>query len=109
MNLVYIRCCTCTYRDSNVLLFVQSTTGKPRTQFFAAVLRNETATVRTMLSATGSQSFINYQDTVNEGGTPLHAAAAHGHSDVTELLIEARCNVDLHHSSGSTPVLHKSL
>jgi hypothetical protein len=86
----------------NLVIF--AVLGKTRAQFFEAVLRDDAATVSTMLSAPGSQSFINYQDAAHEGGTPLHAAACQGHAGVTELLIAARCNVDLQHSSGGTPV-----
>jgi hypothetical protein len=86
----------------NLVIF--AVLGKTRAQFFEAVLRDDAATVSSMLSAPDSQSFINYQDAVNEGETPLQAAAGLGHSGVTELLIAARCNVDLHLSSGDTPV-----
>jgi ankyrin repeat protein len=46
----------------------------------------------------------NYQDAVNAGGTPLHAAAGHGRAAVTEQLIEARCDIDLQQKDGATPL-----
>ena len=59
-------------------------------------------TVRTLLSAPGSQSFINYQDA--QGHTPLHYSTNFGHEAVSKRLIAACCNVDLQTKLGDTPL-----
>ena len=62
-------------------------------QLYNAAKDGQIATVRTLLSTPGAQSFINWQDSV--GFTPLFIAAHSGHTGVAELLIAAQCNVDL--------------
>jgi ankyrin repeat protein len=37
-----------------------------------------------------------------DGFTPLHIAAEHGRASATELLISARCNLDLQDKAGRT-------
>ena len=44
----------------------------------------DTVTVRTLLSAAGAQSLMNYQDA--NGSTPLHMAAENAHDSVTKQL-----------------------
>jgi len=74
-------------------------------QILRAASHGDTSTVRTLLSVEGAQSLINYQNA--NGATPLNMAARRGHAPVTELLIAARCNVDLHDKDGYTP-LHRA-
>ena len=71
-------------------------------QLLQAASHGDTSKVRTLLSVEGAQSFINYQDAT--GTTPLNMAARRGHAPVAELLIAARCNVDLHDTEGYTPI-----
>jgi len=71
-------------------------------QLCEAALVGDAAKVGTLLSTQGAQSFINYQDA--HGCTPLHDATENGHSSVTEMLIEARCNVDYEDKDGWTPL-----
>jgi ankyrin repeat protein len=71
-------------------------------QLFRAANHGDTSTVRTLLSVEGAQSLINYQNA--HGTTPLNMAARRGHAPVTELLIAARCNVDLPDLEGYTPL-----
>ena len=71
-------------------------------QLFRAASHGDTSTVRTLLSVEGAQSLINYQNA--HGTTPLNMAARRGHAPVTELLIAARCNVDLHDKDGYAPI-----
>ena len=77
--------------------------------FFLAVRDGDTVTVSKMLSTAGAQSLINYQHALGDtplltalGATPLLAAAANGHVDVTKQLLEARCNVDLQMQDGES-------
>ena len=67
-------------------------------QLCEAALIGDVAKVGTLLSTQGAQSFINYQDA--HGCTPLYIAAKNGHESVTEQLIAARCNVNLHGQLG---------
>ncbi len=54
-------------------------------------------------STTGTKfSLINYQDT--KGVTPVYCAAQNGHATVMELLIDARCDIDVQTNAGSTPL-----
>jgi ankyrin repeat protein len=39
-----------------------------------------------------------------DGASPMHIAAANGHTVVTKQLIEARCNINLPMQDGSTPL-----
>ena len=55
-----------------------------------------------MMSTAGAQSLINYQNALR--ATPHIFAAGKGHVAVTAMLIEARCNVDLHDKEGFTPL-----
>ena len=55
-----------------------------------------------MLSTAGAQSLINYQNELR--ATPHIFAAGKGHVAVTAMLIEVRCNVDLHDKEGFTPL-----
>ena len=59
--------------------------------------------VSTLLSSPDAQSFINYQN--HNGCTPLHAATANDHLNVTKVLIEARCNVNANSRIGRTPLI----
>jgi ankyrin repeat protein len=81
---------------------------RERVLFFGTPFSNlytdgDTATVETMLSTSGAQSLINYQE-AEHGATPLHCAAGEGHASVTAQLIAARCNVDLQDKNGATPL-----
>jgi ankyrin repeat protein/ubiquitin len=69
---------------------------------FHAARDGDTVTIRTLLSTGGAHSLINYQD--ENGATPLSIAAFNGHMSVTELLIEARCNIELQTKNGPTPL-----
>jgi ankyrin repeat protein len=71
-------------------------------QLCEAALVGDAAKVGTLLSTQGAQSFINYQDA--HGSTPILFAAQNGHSSVTEMLIQARCNMDLQREDGCTPL-----
>jgi ankyrin repeat protein len=71
-------------------------------QLLDAASHGDTSTVGTLLSEEGAQSLINYQDA--NGTTPLYMAARSGHAPVTELLIAARCDVDLHDTDGFSPI-----
>jgi hypothetical protein len=62
------------------------------TQLLDAARDGDTATVRTLLSASGAQSLINYQD-AQCGSTALLYAAYKGLASVTEHLLAARCKV----------------
>ena len=64
-----------------------------RFTFLDAASQGDDATVRTMLSAPGVQSFINYQD--GRGFTPLHVAAFEGHASITKRLLEAGSDSEL--------------
>jgi ankyrin repeat protein len=68
-----------------------------------AALLGDAAKVSTLLSTQGAHSFINYQD-AEIGSSPLHLASQNAHASVTELLIAARCNVDLQDKVGFTPL-----
>ena len=70
--------------------------------YYAAATRDETA-VSLLLSMPDAQSFINYQNG-EQGATALHAAVIQGHENVTDLLIAARCTVDLRTNDGYTPL-----
>ena len=72
-------------------------TGK---QLWEAARDGDTLKVSTLLSTQGAQSFINYQDA--NGVTPLFLAAENGHTTVTEKLLAARCNVDLHEQTNGS-------
>ena len=63
----------------------------------------EAAKVATLLAAPDLQSFLNYQN--EDGFTALHAATACGDLDVTRLLIEAGCNVNVTSLFGRTPLM----
>ena len=60
-------------------------------------------TVSKMLSTAGAQSWIDYQSDL--GYTPLYIAALLNHASITEQLIVARCNIDLHREDGATPLI----
>ena len=60
---------------------------------FLAACDDDTVTVTKVLSTTGVQSLINYQNAL--GATTLIVAGGKGHEAVTKQLLEARCNVDL--------------
>ena len=62
----------------------------------------EVASASKMLSTAGARSLINYQNALR--ATALIFAAGKGHVTVTTMLIEARCNVDLHDKEGFTPL-----
>jgi ankyrin repeat protein len=65
-----------------------------------ASARGDETKVSLLLSMPGAQSFINYQDG-EQGAAPLHAAADQGHQNVMDLLIAARCAVDLVTNEGT--------
>jgi ankyrin repeat protein len=65
---------------------------------YCAARHGDTAVVTTLLCSAHVQSFINTQD--KDGCTPLYAAAANRHEEVTKKLIDARCNVDLQDNVG---------
>ena len=67
-----------------------------------AVRQGDAATVRTLLSMRGPQSFMNYQDAF--GYTPLHHAAGFGNEAITKQLITGHCQVDLQTKNGWTPL-----
>ncbi len=45
---------------------------------------------------------VNARD--NDGGTPLHMAAAEGHKDVAELLLANKAEVNAKDNDGRTPL-----
>jgi hypothetical protein len=55
--------------------------------------------VRTLLSTQDAQSFMNFQD---KDGDTLQIGSGSGHAAVTEVLLAARCNVDLQTENGFT-------
>ena len=58
-----------------------------------ASFTGDAAKVETLLAVQDLQSFLNYQN--KDGFTALHAATANNDLDVTRLLIEAGCNVNV--------------
>ena len=76
---------------------------EPAPAFFLALRDGDTVTVRNMLSTAGAQSWIDYQSDL--GYTPLYIAALLNHSSITEQLIVARWNIDLHREDGTTPLI----
>ena len=76
---------------------------EPAPAFFLALRHGDTVTVRKMLSTAGAQSWIDYQSDL--GYTPLYIAALLNHASITEQLIVARCNIDLHREDGATPLI----
>ena len=70
--------------------------------FFLAACDGDAETVSKMLSTAGAQSLTNYQNALRD--TPQIFAAGKGHVSVTTMLIETRCNVDLHDKEGFTPL-----
>jgi ankyrin repeat protein len=65
--------------------------------------RKYAAKVATLLGAQDLQSFLNYQN--KSTFTALHAATANNDLDVTRLLIEAGCNVNVTTDFGRTPLM----
>ena len=72
-------------------------------ELLEASTADDCAKVSTLLSSPDAQSFINYQN--KNGFTPLHAATANDHLNVTKVLIEARCNVNANSRIGRTPIM----
>jgi hypothetical protein len=68
-----------------------------------ALFAGDVAKVATLLAAQDLQSFLNYQN--KDGFTALHAATANDDLDVTRLLIEAGCNVNVTSVLGRTPLM----
>jgi hypothetical protein len=63
----------------------------------------DAAKVATLLAVQDLQSFLNYQN--KDDFTALHAATANDDLDVTRLLIEAGCNVNVTSVLGRTPLM----
>jgi ankyrin repeat protein len=63
----------------------------------------DAAKVATLLAAQDLESFLNYQN--KSTFTALHAATANNDLDVTRLLIEAVCNVNVTTDFGRTPLM----
>jgi len=82
---------------------------EPAPAFFSALRDGDTVTVRTLLSTADAQSWINYQSDL--GYTPLYIAALLNQPSITEQLIVARCNIDLHREDRATPQIerHRSI
>jgi ankyrin repeat protein len=76
---------------------------EPAPVFFLALRDGDTVTVRKMLSTADTQSWIDYQSDL--GYTPLYIAALLNQPSITEQLIVARCNIDLHREDGATPLI----
>jgi ankyrin repeat protein len=75
---------------------------EPAPAFFLALCHGDTVTVRKMFSTAGAQSWIDYQSDL--GYTPLYIAVLMNHESITEQLIVAHCNIDLHREDGTTPL-----
>jgi ankyrin repeat protein len=68
-----------------------------------ASFSGDSAKVATLLDSQDEQSFLNYQ---NENDvTALHMATVKNHLDVTRLLIEVDCNVNVTSLFGRTPLM----
>ena len=82
---------------------------EPAPAFFLALRDGDTVTVRKMLSTADAQSWIDYQSDL--GYTPLYIAALLNQPSITEQLIVARCNIDLHREDRATPQIerHRSI
>ena len=76
---------------------------EPAPAFFLTLHHGDTVTVRKMLSTAGAQSWIDYQSDL--GYTPLYIPALLNQPSITEQLIVARCNIDLHREDGATPLI----
>jgi ankyrin repeat protein len=63
----------------------------------------DSAKVATLLVSQDEQSFLNYQN--DDGVTTLHVATDNNHLDVTRLLIEAGCNLNVNTLFGRTPFM----
>ncbi len=58
-----------------------------------ASIEGDSVKVETLLSSQGVESFINYQN--KHGVTPLQYVTVNDQENVTKLVIEARCNINL--------------
>jgi hypothetical protein len=74
--------------------------SEPEPAFFLALRHGDTVTVRKMLSTAGAQSWIDYLSDL--GYTPLYITALLNYASITEQLIVAHCNIDLHREDGNT-------
>jgi ankyrin repeat protein len=72
-------------------------------ELFQAASSGNVSMTEALLSATGTQSYINYTD--GHGRTSFFKAAFNGHVPIVAHLMVARCSINLATATGSTPLL----
>jgi ankyrin repeat protein len=88
-------------QDNHVMIITRNDVAG--SALFEAICINDTSLVRTLLSTSDAQSYINYTDV--DGRTPIFEAACKGHTFIVSQLIAARFNVHLATTAdGSTPL-----